>query len=108
VEYCYSQLKEGCGVRRVPSKEFAVNAAWFSLGILTHNLLRFLQEHVLPERLKKVEIQTLRYRFLRGAAWVIKHARHISLRFCKGSPLYEIYQEARQKLRILVPKPQEV
>ena len=38
IEYTHAELKNGCGLKRFPSKHFNVNAAWCSLGILTHNV----------------------------------------------------------------------
>ncbi len=101
VEFAYSQIKSGCGARNFPSSNFEVNAAWFSLSILTHNILRFLQTHVLPENLQNCEIETLRYRFLRTAAWVKHQGRQIVLRCCKGHPLYKMYEAAMLKLNDL-------
>jgi hypothetical protein len=98
VEYAHSQLKSGCGLKKFPSGDFGVNAAWFSLAVLTHNVLRLLQEHVLPEELKNCEIETLRFRFIRVAAWIKHKARQTVLRCCKGHPLYEMYRKALAKL----------
>jgi hypothetical protein len=50
IEYANQQVKSQCGMDMMPSNDFSVNAAWYSLGCLTHNLLRFVQEHLLPER----------------------------------------------------------
>jgi hypothetical protein len=104
VEYAFSQLKSGCGMAKMPSGCFSANAAWFSLGVLTHNLLRMIQRHLLPKHFKKIEIQTLRFRFLRTSAWVISHARSTLIRFARGSPVYEIYLKARQRLQKCFPQ----
>jgi hypothetical protein len=98
VEYAHSQLKSGVGQRRFPSKHFHVNAAWFSLGIFTHNLLRLIQSHILPEKLKNIEIETLRYRFIRSVALIKRKARQTVVRFMKNHPLHEIYEHALKKL----------
>lgn len=101
VEYAHSQLKSGCGLKNFPSGDFGVNAAWYSLAVLTHNVLKFLQEHVLPESLQNCEIETLRFRFIRAAAWIKHKARQTVLRCCKGHPLYEVYRAALAKLDAL-------
>lgn len=101
VEYSHGQLKSQLGMEAMPSNDFKVNCAWFSLGCLTHNLLRLLQNHTLPPSWKKIEIQTLRFRFLRAAAIVIKKARQVILRFCENHPIYEIYCKARLRLEAL-------
>lgn len=101
VEYAHSQLKSGCGLKNFPSGDFGVNAAWFSLSVLTHNVLKFLQEHVLPGKLQDCEIKTLQFRFIRAAAWIKHKARQTVLRCCKGHPLYEMYRAALAKLDAL-------
>lgn len=101
VEYTHGQLKSQLGMEIMPSNDFKVNAAWFSLGCLTHNLLRLLQNHVLTKAWRKLEIASLRFRFLRTAAIVIKKARQVILRFCESHPIYEIYCKARLKLQTL-------
>lgn len=101
IEYTHGQLKSQCGMELMPSNDFKVNAAWFSLGCLTHNLLRLLQNHALPPSWKKIEIATLRFRFLRTAAVVIRKARQVILRFCEGHPIYEIYCKAKRRLELL-------
>lgn len=101
VEYAHSQLKSGCGLKTFPSGDFGVNAAWFSLSVLTHNVLKLIQEHVLPENLQNCEIRTLQFRFIRSAAWIKHKARQTVLRCCKGHPLYEIYRAALAKLDAL-------
>ena len=98
IEYAHAELKNGCGLKRFPSKHFNVNAAWCSLGILTHNVLRLIQNHVLPEKLKRIEIRTLNHRFIRSAIWVKEKAKQIVVRCCKNHPLFMWYKEAMKNL----------
>lgn len=98
IEYAQQQIVSQCGMDMMPANEFSVNTAWYSLGCLTHNLLRFLQEHLLPEKLRKIELKTLRFRFLRAAALVIKKARQVILRCYHNHPFYDDYQYAKNRL----------
>lgn len=102
VEYLHSQLYQ-LGMDKLPSGKFEVNAAWFSLGCFAHNLLRFMQRHLLPEELKSCEIQTLRFRFLRAVAIVIRKARGVIMRFCKDSLVHAHYLFGRRRLEALSP-----
>ena len=86
---------------RFPSGNFAVNAAWCSLGILTHNVWRMIQNYVLPEKLKNIEIRTLNHRFIRATIWVKEKANQLVVRCCKNHPLYVWYKEALQNLEQL-------
>lgn len=102
IEHVHEELKHGCGMKRFPSKHFNVNAAWCSLSILTHNVLRLMQNHVLPRNLQKIEIRTLGHRFIRSAIWVKEKGKELIVRCCKNHPLYTWYQEAQVKLEELV------
>jgi len=101
VEYAQQQIKSQCGMDMMPSNEFKVNAAWFSLGCLTHNLLRFIQDNLLPEKWKRFEFKTLRFRLIRMAAIVIEKSRNVILRICKAHPAFSIYEQARERLQAL-------
>lgn len=101
IEFANSEIKNGCGMNHMPANSFSVNAAWFSLGVFTHNLLKLVQKHILPETMKKIEIKTLRFRLMRLAAIVIKKAKQTILRFSKNHPAFEIYQKAWEKLQVL-------
>lgn len=100
VEYFHSQIKSQ-GADHVPSNSFKVNAAWYSLVCLTHNLIRFIQNFILPEQYKKIEIKTLRYRLLNLAAQVIHKARSVTLRFYQDFKALEAYQYAFRQLQAI-------
>jgi len=98
IEYFHSQIKGQCGMDVMPSNTFSVNAAYYSLGLLAHNLMRFVQVHLLDEPHQKIEIQTLRFRILRAAAIVINKARSVILRFTEGHPVKQIITKAFDRL----------
>jgi hypothetical protein len=100
VEYFHSQTHQ-LGMDLLPSGRFKVNCAWYGLGCVTHNLLRLLQHNLFPKDWKNLEITTLRFRFLRSVALVIKKARQVILRFCENHPIVPIYTQAWERLAIL-------
>ncbi|MBI4411947.1 MAG: IS1380 family transposase [Deltaproteobacteria bacterium] len=101
IEHFHSQLKGGLGMDSLPSNDFKVNAAWYALGCLAHNLLRLIQSSLFQEDWKKLEIKTFRFRFLRLAALVISKARRVILKFHKDHPIVPIYLQAWERLAIL-------
>lgn len=100
VEYFHSQTRQ-LGMDLMPSGYFRVNAGWYALGCLTHNLLRLLQHQLFPKDWKKLEIRTLRFRFLRSVALVIQKARRVVLRFCENHPVTSVYFQAWERLAFL-------
>lgn len=101
IEFANSEIKNGCGMDHMPANSFSVNAAWFSLGVFTHNLLKLIQNHILPEKMRRIEIKTLRFRLMRLAAIVVKKAKQTILRFSKNHPAFEIFTQAWEKLQSL-------
>lgn len=97
VEFFHSQTHQ-LGMDVLPSNRFKVNCAWYALGCLTHNLLRFLQHQLFPQDWKKLEIRTLRFRFLRSVALVVQKARRVILRFCENHPIIPIYAHTWEQL----------
>lgn len=103
VEYAHSQIKGQCGLDVLPSNQFSVNAAYFSLGLLTHNLIRYMQHHVLDARYKNLEIQTIRFRLIRAVAKIIRKARSIIIHYLPAHPLGLLHQAAQQRLAAYSP-----
>jgi hypothetical protein len=98
IEYCNDQLKNQLGLGIMPSNNFTVNTVWFSIGCLTHNLLRLMQKFILPQRFRSMEFKSLRFHLIRSAALVIKKSRRIILRFCKDYRLYEVFRNSQLRL----------
>lgn len=68
------------GLRRLPSREFAINAAWSTAAAMACDLIAWLQLLTLDGDLAKAEPKRLRYRLLHTAARLIRGQRHRRLR----------------------------
>ena len=103
VEYAHSQIKGQCGMNIMPSNDFKVNAAYFSIGIFTHNILKLMQRHLFPKDKdwQKIEIKTLRFRILRSAALIKNRARQLVMIVGKNHPLKNIYEQFKQYMKEL-------
>jgi hypothetical protein len=62
-----SRCAKDTGLRRMPSREFAINAAWCTAVAIAVELLAWLQLLALDGDLAKAEPKTLRYRVLHTA-----------------------------------------
>ena len=69
------------GVRRFPSREYAINEAWLIATSIAADLIAWLRLLALPEKLKACEPKALRYRFLHVPARLTHGARQRRLRF---------------------------
>lgn len=82
----HKELKHGLSLRVLPSGDFAVNAAWFRIGMLAYNLLAALKHLKLDESWRYLTVKTVRFRLLRIPALVVRHARTLWLRAPRGHP----------------------
>jgi len=69
-----------CGLRRLPSREFAINAAWCIAAAIAADLIAWLQLHALDGELALAEPKRLRYRLLHTAARLVRGQRRRWLR----------------------------
>ena len=69
-----------CGLRRLPSREFAINAAWCIAAAIAADLIAWLQLHALDGDLALAEPKRLRYRLLHTAARLVRGQRRRWLR----------------------------
>ena len=68
------------GLRRLPSREFAINQAWCTLAAIAADLIAWLQILALTGDLTRCEPKTLRHRLLHTAARLVHGQRRRRLR----------------------------
>lgn len=101
IEHTHDRIKNDLAGGVLPCGEFGANAAWWRIQCLTHNLIRALQLHALPEDLRNCHLKRLRFQLLCIAGKVVKHARQIILKLTAGHPAFQIYKEARERIACL-------
>jgi hypothetical protein len=77
------------GLRRLPSREFAVNQAWCLAAALAADLIAWLQTLALQGDLATAEPKRLRYRLLHTAARLVRGQRRRWLRVSTSWPWAE-------------------
>jgi hypothetical protein len=74
------EAKSGVGLRHLPCGQERANRIWFAVGMLTFNLLKLMQQQVLPTGWKRRTIRMLRQKALRLVGKVTKSARQLTLK----------------------------
>lgn len=76
------------GLHRLPSRMFAINAAWLELALTAADLLAYTQTILLTSdpALARAEWKSIRYRILHTAARITRSARRTFLRLPTGWP----------------------
>jgi hypothetical protein len=88
----------------LPSRQFAINAAWVERALTAADLVAWTQTTLLDGELARVEPATLRYRLLRVAAWITRRQRRLFLRIDSVWPWREQLAAAFTRLHAL-PQP---
>jgi len=92
------------GLRNLPFRAFAANAAWLELVLIAQDLLAWTQRLLLEGELARCEPKRLRYRLLHVAGRLTRHARQLRLHLPRGWAWGEPLLQAFARLRAL-PQP---
>jgi len=92
------------GLRNLPFRAFAANAAWLELALIAQDLLAWTQRLLLSGELARCEPKRLRYRLLHVAGRLTRHARRLRLHLPRGWAWGEALLQAFARLRA-IPQP---
>jgi hypothetical protein len=90
------------GLRNLPFRSYAMNAAWLELVLIGVDLLAWTRRLLLRETaLAACEPKRLRYRLLHVAGRLVRHARRVCLRLSPSWPWAEVLAAAFVRLKAL-------
>jgi hypothetical protein len=98
IENHIKELKGGFGMDRLPSGDFAANAVYFGIGIMTYNLFIAQKLFIMPDGWKAKTIKSIRWLMVEVAGKLIAHGRRVILKLSVGMEKYRIYLEMRQRI----------
>jgi hypothetical protein len=101
VEYGHNVVKNDLAGGVLSCGRFGVNAAWWRIQLLVHNLLVLLKTVALPTTLQDARPKTLRFRLFNLPGRLVHHARGWVLKLYRGLPFAEEMVVARGRLREL-------
>ena len=68
------ELKIGFGMERMPCGQFKANAAFFRIGVITHNLFVLFKHSALGDGWQRHQVATVRWRVFHLPGKVVRHA----------------------------------
>lgn len=89
------ELKIGFGMERMPCGQFAANATFFRIGVITHNLFVLFKYSVLGGDWLRHKVATVRWRLFHLPGKVVRHARAWVLRIATES--VGLFRSIREK-----------
>ena len=99
-ESIHSVLKSDLAAGQLPSNKFGVNAAWWSVVVLAHNLHALLEKLAMPKGLVGSRFKRLRYHLINVPARLVTHARKCCVRYFQAATL-QLVQHIRGEIAAL-------
>lgn len=105
MENFIKEAKSGFDFSAVSSQKKVVNANRLQVHALAYNLFNWFRRLVLPARMRKQQVDTIRLKLLKIAARVIRSARYITFKLCSSCPYKEEFFETLTNIRNLKAAP---
>ncbi len=96
--------KSGFDFGAVSSSSRVVNANRLQVHVLAYNLFNWFRRLVLPENMRKLNVDTIRLKLLKVAARAVNSARYVHCRLCSTCPYKEQFYETLQNIDQLQPQ----
>jgi len=96
-------LKNDLAAARMPSQLFGVNAAWWWLAVLAHNLNAIMKRHVLGAGWVEKRLKAIRFSLINLPGRVLEQARRLIIRLSERQPMASFLIEVRRRIAALVP-----
>ena len=104
MENFIKESKSGFNFESMSSHTKIVNENRLQLNMLAYNLFNWFKRLVLPAKMRKMQIDTIRLKLIKIAAKVIRSARYITFKLCSSCPYQEEFYETLDNIRRLSPK----
>lgn len=105
MENYIKELKIGIGMEQMPCGEFEANAMYFSIGVLTYNLMVAQKYFVIQEGLEKSTIGTLRWKLVQAAAWITSHGNKVRLKIAMTLEKFNHYVKMIKRMEEIAALP---
>lgn len=106
MENFIKECKSGFDMDYVSSSAQIVNANRVQIHALAYNLFNLFRRLVLPAKLRKDRIDTLRLKLIKIAARIVRSARYIVFKLCSSCPFQHEFYETLHNIWQMKPLPE--
>ena len=92
------EMVHGFGLEKLPCGDMKANAAYFQVAMLSSIVATAVKYLALPKEWQRLTMKTLRYRLVRCAGVVVRHARQRWLKIPHGYAFRDVFEEAWWRL----------
>ncbi len=103
MENFIKECKPGFDMEYVSSSSQIVNANRVQIHALAYNLFNWFRRLVLPAKLRKDRIDTLRLKLIKIAARIVRSARYVVFKLCSYCPFQDEFYETLQNIWKIQP-----
>jgi hypothetical protein len=89
----------------MPCAEFEANAMYFSIGVLTYNLMIAKKHFVIQEGMQNCTIATLRWKLVQASAWIANHGNRIRLKIATTIEKFDHYLRMLKRMEAIAVLP---
>ena len=98
MENFIKESKNGFDFAAVSSQSKIVNANRVQIHALAYNIFNWFKRLVLPKKLQKHTVDTIRVKLLKIAAKAVRSARYITFKLCSSCPYKEEFYETLENI----------
>lgn len=103
MENFIKESKSGFDMDTMSSRSMVVNSNRMQISVLVYNIFNWFRRLVLPQSMRKFQIDTVRLKLLKIAAKMVYSARYKTFKLCSSCPYKEEFMETLNNIR-LIPK----
>lgn len=101
MENFIKESKSGFDMDTMSSRSMIINSNRMQISILVYNIFNWFRRLVLPQSMRKFQIDTVRLKLLKIAAKMVHSARYITFKLCSSCPYKEAFIETLNNIRLL-------
>ena len=105
MENFIKESKNGFDFDSMSSHSKLVNSNRLQISMLAYNLFNWFKRLVLPEKMRKLQIDTIRLKLLKIASRIVRSARYITFKLCSSCPYKTEFYETLENIRSLNLQP---
>ena len=103
MENYIKESKNGFDFAAVSSHSKIVNANRVQIHALAYNIFNWFKRLVLPNKMKKHTIDTIRIKLLKIAVKVVRSARYLTFKLCSSCPYKDEFYKTLENIKHLQP-----
>lgn len=101
MENFIKESKSGFDMDTMSSHSMLINSNRMQISVLVYNIFNWFRRLVLPQSMRKFQIDTVRLKLLKIAAKMVHSARYITFKLCSSCPYKEAFIETLNNIKLL-------